>query len=116
MTDEREKMTLETFQEGALLEQFNRELAAAVADIADINTTEKPREILLKMKIKPSEDRTFFEASGQVSTKLGGPPPIKTTGDIIQGAGGCRAFNRRPKQLDLPFNVTRLNDEGGHAK
>jgi len=108
--EDREQMTLENFQGGALLEQFNRVLDEVAGNISDINTIEKPREIHLKIIFKPSEDRTFFEATGQVNAKLGGPPAVKATGDIIHDGKGYRAMNRKKKQMDLPFNVTRLKE------
>jgi hypothetical protein len=113
--EEREKVSLITIQGGALVEQFDRALDKVLANVADINTTcDQAREIKLTVQIKANEDRSFLEIVGAVTTKTAGQEKIKTTADLaVDAKGRSIAYNRRRRQMDLPFNVTRLNGEGG---
>jgi hypothetical protein len=114
MEEDRQRLTLETFQDGALIEQFDRALDRVFDNLADINTTTKPREITMIVKITPNNDRTFLEISGGVRTKFAGQHAVKSTADLsVTDKGRPVAYNRQRKQMDLPFNVTRLTDKGG---
>jgi hypothetical protein len=112
-TQQRQKLSLVTIQGGALVEQFDRALDKTFENLGDINTTIKPREIRLVVQIKPNDDRTFLEIVGAVSTRLASQEAIKTTADLTtDDRGRAVAYNRRRKQLEMPFNVTRLNQGG----
>jgi hypothetical protein len=115
MEQERQRLTIETINEGALLEQFNRALDRVLENLADINTTDNAREINLKLQIKPNDDRTFLDIKGGVTTKTAGQMTVKSTADLqIDERGRPAAFVRRHKQLEIPFNVTRLNKGGAN--
>lgn len=108
--EERQRVTLETIKGGALVEQFNRALDKAFDNVADINTTTKAREVKLVVQIKPNDDRTFLEIVGAVSTRTAGQEAIKATADLSTDARGLpAAYNRKRKQMEIPFNVTRLD-------
>jgi hypothetical protein len=65
-------VTLLTICDGALEELFNRELSRIVDDIRDVNTDPKDvREITIKIKIKPGEERNFGAVTCNVRSKLG---------------------------------------------
>jgi hypothetical protein len=114
MDEERERLTLETIEDGALVEQFNNALDRVFENLADINTTKKAREVKLIVKIIPSDDRSFLEISGGVSTKTSGQQPIKTTADLSNDDRRRPvAYKRKQEQIELPFNVTRLNGKEG---
>jgi hypothetical protein len=111
--EERQRLSLATIQEGALVEQFDRALNRVFENLSDINTTTKAREVRLIVQIKPNDDRTFLEIVGGVTTKTAGQSSIKTTADLaFDERGRPVAYNRKHKQMDLPFNVTRLNKGG----
>lgn len=100
-----EKLTLATIKGGALMEQFNLALNRVIVNLADINTTIKPREITLTVKITPSKDRSFLEILGGVKTKLAGQEVISTTADLkFEDNGRPVAFNRKSRQMEIPFN------------
>lgn len=106
---EKERFTLTSFQGGALVEQFDRAIDRVVSNLADINTTNKPREIRLIVKITPNDDRTFLEIVGGVTTKTVGQQVVKSTADLtFDDHGRAIAFNRESKQLPIPFDVGRL--------
>jgi hypothetical protein len=111
--EDREKLSLLSIRQGALIEQFDRALELVVVNLSDINTTTKIREINLTVKVKTNTDRTFLEIEGGVKTKLAGQEPIGTTADLtFDNHGRPVALCRRPRQQEIPFNVTRLNEKG----
>lgn len=66
-----ETVTVETISGGAAIERLNLELGRVLKNIADKNTNPKTiREINLKIKIRPSEDRSLGEVSIQGTSKL----------------------------------------------
>jgi len=66
-----EPVKIETISNGAAIERLNLELDAVLKNIADDNTSAvAAREIVLKIKIKPSQDRTSGEVSIQATSKL----------------------------------------------
>lgn len=113
--EDREQLSLNTIKGGALIEQFDRALDQVVDNLSDVNTTTKVREIVLTVKVKTNNDRTFLEIEGGVKTKLAGQEPIGTTADLtFDDRGRPVALCRRQRQQEIPFNVTRLNkDKGG---
>jgi hypothetical protein len=113
MEEERERLTLATINDGALLEQFDRALDRVVDNVSDINTTTKARKIKLVVKVVPSEDRAFLEVDGEVKTEVAGQDPVKTTAVLsYDNRGRAVAFNRKKRQTEIPFNVTRINEGG----
>lgn len=66
-----EPINLSNIAEGAVEDLFGRELAKLVQNIDDVSTSATAaREITVKIKFKPSEDRASFEVEGQVTSKL----------------------------------------------
>lgn len=65
------KATIETISQGAAVERANLELNKVLANIMDENTSPiVVREVTLKIKIKPSEDRTVGAVTIQAMSKL----------------------------------------------
>lgn len=111
MEEEREKLTLLTINGGALVEQFDRALERVIDNVSDINTTTKARKIKLTVKVVPSEDRSFVGIEAEVKTEVAGQDPVSTTAVLsYDNRGRAVAFNRRKRQQDIPFNVTRINN------
>ena len=66
-----EKVTIETISNGAAIERLNLELKTVLENIMDNNTSPTfVREINLKVKIKPSDDRGAGAVSIQATSKL----------------------------------------------
>ena len=64
-------MKLTELADGKLQDIFERELSKVMNNIGDERTdSEKPREILIKMKIVPDEYREIGEVTCTVSSKL----------------------------------------------
>lgn len=109
MEEERERLTMATYKEGALIEQVDRALELVVQNLGDVNTTAKPREVVLSIKVIPNRDRTFVELEGKVNAKLAGQETVKTTADLsFDSRGRAVAYNRPKRQTEIPFNVTRI--------
>lgn len=66
-----EKVTIDTIANGAAIERVNLELDRVLKNILDPNTSAKVlREINLKIKIKPTEDRGAGSVEIQATSKL----------------------------------------------
>jgi hypothetical protein len=66
-----QKVAIETLNNGAVLERINHELNKVVKNICDPNTSAKaPREIILKIKLVPTEDRQSAAISTSCASKL----------------------------------------------
>ena len=70
----------ETLCDGEMLEALEIELQKALDNIADERTeAEKTREIILKIKIKPDEERGLADVIVEVSSKLAPQIPLETS-------------------------------------
>ena len=111
MPDNDEKLTLANMKGGAAFEMVDRAIAQALENINDINTTLKKREVILKIALQPSEDRTIVSFDLHVDKKLAGQDGIQFTADLRMGIGGkCYAIERN-RQRALPLaNVIKMED------
>ena len=115
-----EPVTLYSLAGGAAAEQFDRELSSIVENILDPNTdAEGVREINLKLKIKPGNDRRIGAVSIQVTSKTG---PIQAIGTMFffgKHQGKCFAVENNPSQpslFDKFSKPTAVNFETGEVK
>jgi len=114
MIKEDEKLSLSNIKEGAAIEMFDLAMARVFSNIRDINTTLDGREITLKMKITPHEDRTLADIVFGVGVKLANQGNQRLTADIKLDEKGRVYGRERYKQLGLdlvPSNVRHLEDE-----
>jgi hypothetical protein len=108
-----EPVTLYNLVGGAVAEHFDEELARVVANILDPNTdAEAVREINVKLKIKPGNDRRIGAVSIQVTSKTG---PISGLGTMFYfGKHGGRSFAvennpNQPSLFDEPAKPTKVD-------
>ena len=112
MPQEKEHVSLENLGAGAATELFDLELQRVLENISDENT--KPtamREVTLKIKIKPSEDRDYGEVEISCVAKLAPVKPFPTNIFIGRHLGRTVATEHNPKQAQLfetPANVTAM--------
>jgi hypothetical protein len=97
-----EFVSLDTLGRGAAIEMFNRELDAVLENILDPNTkAEAVREVTLKLKLKPAENRKSAEGTISCQSKLA---PIQETRTLLflgkQGAQAVAA-ERDLRQMSL---------------
>lgn len=58
------------FDDGSILNQAQAELRKALENIADVNTSTKPREITIKLKLKPDDKRKHIEMEATDKVKV----------------------------------------------
>jgi hypothetical protein len=112
MEDNREVVSLLNLKDGAAVEMFNIAIQKVIENISDINTALSPREIILKVKLVPSDDRTLINYTIKVDTKLIGQPGVSGSADIkINKDGRMVCYGRSAKQLGFGFknkNVVKI--------
>ena len=103
-----EKLTLETLAEGAAVERFDDALKTVLANILDPDTGTGAREVNLKVKLRPNDDRSMTEIKIECTTKLQPASSITTHAMVdLDGTGAPEAHEIRPKQqAQLPFTST----------
>lgn len=104
MERELNEVSLSTLGNGAVEELFGVELKRVLENIADPNADARtPREVTVKIRIKPNEDRSRADVTIIPSCKLA---PLKPHGTYIEMYfdGTCaKAFTGKPlKQPVLP--------------
>jgi hypothetical protein len=114
-----EPVTLYNLVGGAVAEHFDEELSRVVSNILDPNTDpEAVREINLKLRIKPGNDRRIGAVSIQVTSKTG---PIQGLGTMFyfgKHGGRCFAVENNPNQpslFDEPAKPTAVNFQTGEV-
>lgn len=97
-----EKVTLPSLAKGAAAELFEKELQKAIANILDINTEAKaPREVILRVKMTPNEDRNIAQTEVRIESKLASFKPAETVLYVGKKAGVCIAVESNPEQMSL---------------
>lgn len=103
---------------GVVNELFDDALEKVIENIADKNTNwKKDREIIIKLKIKPNEDRSSGTYSVDVNTKLAGVKPHIGTlymgKDRAQGKYIAKEVELEQEEIDFeekPENIHPLTD------
>jgi hypothetical protein len=96
-------VSLETLGQGAAVERFNLELQRALDNIADENTKAKgTREVTLKVKITPDEDREIAKVEVHTTSKLQAYLPFPTQFVLGKQAGKACATEFNPRQKTIP--------------
>lgn len=90
-----EKVSLRNLCAGAASELFDRELNAALDNMADRNAKVKAkREIILKVTLVPTEDRSRAAVEVTCVSKLAGANPIESSFDLVQEGRKQSAYQR----------------------
>lgn len=107
---EHEQVTLATLRGGAAVEMFDAELQRVLENVMDPNTTHAAREVTLKVKIKPDNDRGIGSVEIAVSAKLAAAVPVSSRFYLGKDRGKAVAFEYNPEQLRL--NMETANAPG----
>jgi len=95
-------VTLSNLAGGAVGELFEEELTKVLRNIADVNTEPKaPREINVKIKITPNEERRIGDVVAAVSSKVAPVKRVSTVLYIGRHRGEMVAVESDPKQRGL---------------
>lgn len=102
-----EELSLQNLGDGAAIEMFNEELQSVLNNIVDPNTNPKQsREVILKVKITPDEDRQIGTVSVQCKPNLAPAREFLTT--CIIGRLGKKGEAREIKAAQ----TTIFDDQG----
>src|SRR5207244_5955141 len=92
-------VSLATLAGGAAVELFQKELDQVVRNIADVNTDPKAaREINLKVKITPSDERDVGDVIVTCASKLGPIKGVRTAFYFGRLRGRLVAVENNPRQ------------------
>lgn len=111
-----QNVNLKTLSEGAMIERGNLELEKVLENIEDPNTGFGIREINIKLKFKPREDRQSAEISIQATSKLA--PVTEHLTQVYLGQNDDGDYEMAEVQQATPSlfpedgNITSFNQEG----
>ena len=111
--EEKEKLSLANLKGGAAIEMFDRAMGNVLDNIRDINTTQKPREITLKVRFSPTRDRTLFGIAITCTPKLAIQEVVETTAELRLDSKGKSIGYERFQPQQLPFGPTNIENIGG---
>jgi len=108
------QLNYESLGEDGLGEIANVALAQIVNNIGDPNTEPKAvRELTIKVKFKPNEQRNMPTLTYAVTSKLAPVKPVEIMAMVDRGADGLDTLfipeiGTRPDQLELPINNPKV--------
>jgi hypothetical protein len=115
-----DRLSLGNLYGGGAIEKFDAELDRVLQNIVDINSGEGPREVTLKVKLKPDKDRSFCSVEVQVSSKLQPEEPFGTQMFLGREGGRAVAFEHNPEQLKFGYTPHEVGHQpmriGGSKK
>lgn len=105
------KLSLANLYGGGAVEKFDAELDRVLENITDINTTDGPREVVLKLTIKPDKERSFCAIEVSVKSKLQPEEAFSTQIFLGREGGKTTAFEHNPEQLKLGFQPREAGNQ-----
>jgi len=102
MLTEEEPLSLETLAGGACVERFNDALLSVLENLADPNTGTKTREVILKVKFKPDEEKSFVQIIIECTPKLAPASSIASNAYLGKDISG-KAIAHEIKRAQLPL-------------
>lgn len=112
MDDRETYVNLETLANGAAVERFNDAWDEAMKNIKDPNTSPTAaREVVLKVKIKPSEDRDRAQIKIECTPKLAPAKPVDELVYISKLGDKAVAVENNPRQPRLYDHVATAGRE-----
>jgi hypothetical protein len=108
------QVDLQSLNNGAVADLFEEELRRVLENIADPNTkAETPREITIKVKIKPNDERSSATTEVKSSSKLAPIKPHEHFMVFGNEGGRLTAYTADPRQQEL-IDGKVLNMQGGN--
>lgn len=111
---EGQEVSLATLGDGAAIERFDLALQEVLDNIQDINTDpKKAREVVMKVKISPDQDRAVGKVSVEVVTKIAPVIPFGTHVFMGKNASGrgiaCEVDPKQGGIFDPPKAIATEN-------
>ena len=101
-----DRISLHTMAGGAVEELFGRELDKITADILDLNAEATAvREIVIKIKVKPDENRNFGSVAITVDSKSGSAKAVGSVFSFGRRSNRAVAAEFEPEQKPM-FDIT----------
>lgn len=104
------RVSLNSLANGGVQEVFDYELSKVLDNIMDPNTTEKAREINIKVKVKPNKERDYCDVSIDCTSKLAQVDSILTHLYVGKTPAGIMAVEHNPQQMKLDME-TKIEKE-----
>jgi len=105
--DPNNTVSLATLGGGSAIERFDDELRRVLSNIIDPNTTDGAREVTLKVKIKPNEDRDRCDVDVTCSSRICPAKSFSTMMFVGSTPSGAVATEHNPKQLQMDLDAAR---------
>jgi len=102
MLTNEEPLSLETLAGGACLERFNDALQQALDNLLDPNTGGKAREVILKVRLKPDDNKDILQITIDCITKLAPSETIASNAYLGKDISG-KAIAHEIKRAQLPL-------------
>lgn len=102
-----ESLSVKDLARGAAIERFDDELQVVLDNVVDPNTGLGAREVTLKVKIKPNENRDRCDVQIICTSKLGASKPVGTVVYVGRGVDGAVASEYDPKQLQMELDAKK---------
>jgi hypothetical protein len=96
------ELTIENFKDGAIIKRLESALSEVLANIADPYADNGAREIILKIKFKPDDERAGVEISVNCTTKLK-ENTILEQASLDQDKTGRVIAYETMRQTEIPF-------------
>jgi hypothetical protein len=115
MLTHEEPLKLETLADGAAIERFNDALQVILENILDPNTGTKAREVNLKIKLKPDDNKDVLQITIECTPKLAPADTIISNAYLGKDISG-KAIAHEIKRAQLPLigsdNVVPMISKG----
>ena len=105
MITNEEPLNLETLADGAAIERFNDALQQALDNLLDPNTGGKAREVILKVRLKPDDNKDILQITIDCVTKLAPSETISSNAYLGKDISG-KAIAHEIKRAQLPLVET----------
>lgn len=100
-----ERASLLTLARGAAIERFDDEMQRVLDNIVDPNTRGGVREVSLKVRIKPDDNRVTGNVEIICTSKTQPAQPCSTIFYIGRQGNRGVAFEHNPEQLIMPYQA-----------
>ena len=108
MKEDKDKVSIVSIKNGAAIEMIDIAIQEAVENIADPNTTLKPREVIFKIVLAPAPDRSFCTSKFGVTKKFAMQEDEECLVMVKQDLAGNVYGVEHQKQRDIPFEFDNV--------
>jgi hypothetical protein len=101
-----QKLSLDNIAGGAARELFERELAAVMKNISDVNTSPKAkRKIKLSVEFTPTDARDMTAITVNCTSTLASVKPAASMAFVVNKGGETFAYAHDPRQTEFQIDT-----------